>query len=138
MTKSLYLTTGCALVTLALSACSGDEQTEISESANVDPMSSYSEKKEVSGSDSECDTWGNYAVIMLGDYQARVQSGQTDPEAGTKSMLEYDAAEPDSMGKAYFDAILEVITTGGTEEMVYQKGKTTCLAYPVGTFNPDD
>ena len=89
-------------------------------------------------SHSECDYWGDYALIMLDDYEVRIEIGDKNPIAGTKGMLEYDGTEEGSMGRIYYDQILGAIKAKAGRESIYKQGKEICLKYPEGEFDPNN
>ncbi|WP_113954156.1 hypothetical protein [Arenicella xantha] len=103
------------------------------------PLNAVSgELKTMTNSHSECGYWGDFALIMLDDYEARAEMGDTDPATGTKGMLGYDGTEEGSMGRIYYDQVLSAIEGKLGRDAIYNKGKAICLGYPEGSFDPNN
>jgi hypothetical protein len=77
----------------------------------------------------DCEYWGDYAVVIHGNYKAQKMAEMSDPLGQTKKWITYYSAEVGSPAKDYFDSVLAVILAGDGESEARKIGINVCSKY---------
>ncbi|MFT6099119.1 MAG: hypothetical protein ACJAYF_001663 [Arenicella sp.] len=109
---------------ISLTACSASEQPQDTEPSQA------ADKTEIDSSkQAYCDSWGDYAITMLENYEAQITAGTDNPFDRVKSWITYDNSEEGSPGRAYFDAVLVAVEAQQPPQMVREVGQATCAQF---------
>lgn len=76
-----------------------------------------------------CNYWGDYAIVILNNYEAQKTAGVNNPLDKVKSWITYYNVEEGSPGQVYFDAVLMFVTSQQTPQMVREVGEQACAKF---------
>jgi hypothetical protein len=111
-------------LTVWLTACSASEQQQGTETSKQATETDIDLSQAA-----HCDHWGEYAVIVLDNYEAQIKGGTDNPLDRVKSWMTYDSSEEGSPGRVYFDAVLAAVTAQQSPQLVSEVGKRACAQF---------
>ena len=87
----------------------------------------------------DCAFWGEFGSTAWGNYQARLDAGQSPDEAleKTHENMGFGDSEPGMMGHVFSQAIIAALSDGQGKAELYRVAEQVCLSYPEGEFDPD-
>lgn len=112
------------LIVSLTASCSASEEQEATVTAT------QAEETDANLSQSAyCDYWGDYAIIILENYEAQKTAGMDNPLDNVKRWMTYDNSEAGSPSRVYFDAVLMSLKSQQTPQMVREVGEKACAKF---------